>query len=541
MATAAVIGLSGGKRLLSSSYHYSDIVEKFSHTSDFSSTQYHLPPSRTIIVAKKSSKYTPTFPPSERQNHSIKALKEHVVDSEQCFQGYTSSVDVDSEQCFQGYTSSADVDSEQCFQGYTSSIDVDSEQCFQGYTSIDLDVGNYSLEALLLLQKSMLEKQWGLSFEREVLTHNSRREKIRRKVPVTSSGVSARQRRMNIKRKITTKTASATMQLRSTISPDLIQNRFKGYVKGVVSKELLSHAQVVKLSGKIKAGLSIDEHRSRLKERLGCEPSDDQVATSLKISRPELRAKIIECSLAREKLTMSNVRLVMSIAQRYDNMGAEMADLVQGGLIGLLRGIEKFDPSKGFKISTYVYWWIRQGVSRALVENSRTLRLPKHLHERLSLIRSAQNRLEERGVTPTIDKIAKYLNMSQRKVKNATEAISKVFSLDREPFPSLNGLPGDTHHSYIADKQLENIPWNGVDEWALKEEVNRLINATLVEREREIVRLYYGLDKECLTWEDISKRFVERKSKTSWTCCIGETKTCRQEEGDGSHAFEALI
>lgn len=224
MATAAVIGLSGGKRLLSSSYHYSDIVEKFSHASDFASTQYHLPPSKSLILAKKSSKYTPTFPPSERQNHSIKALKEHVV--------------------------------------------ADREQQFQVYSSIDLEVEtsgieNYSLEALLLLQKSMLEKQWGLSFEGEVLIHNSRREKVRRKLPVTCSGVSARQRRINIKRKITSKSASAMMQLRSIICPELIQNRLKGYVKGVVSEELLSHAEVVKLSGKIKAGLSLDDHKSR--------------------------------------------------------------------------------------------------------------------------------------------------------------------------------------------------------------------------------------------------------------------------------------
>lgn len=250
----------------------------------------------------------------------------------------------------------------------------------------------------------------------------------------------------------------------------------------------------------------MEERKSRLKERLGCEPSDEQLATSLRISRAELRSRLIESSLAREKLAMSNVRLVMSIAQRYDNMGAEMSDLVQGGLIGLLRGIEKFDSSKGFKISTYVYWWIRQGVSRALVENSRTLRLPAHLHERLGLIRNAKVRLEEKGITPSVDRIAECLNMSQKKVRNATEAIGKVFSLDRDAFPSLNGLPGETHHSYIADIHVENNPWHGVDEWALKDEVNKLMNVTLSKREREIIRLYYGLDNECLTWEDISKR-----------------------------------
>ncbi|GMP93226.1 hypothetical protein CsSME_00043155 [Camellia sinensis var. sinensis] len=91
-----------------------------------------------------------------------------------------------------------------------------------------------------------------------------------------------------------------------------------------------------------------------------------------------------------------------------------------------------------------------EGVSRALVENARTLRLPTYLHERLSLIRNAKTKHEEEGIAPPID------------------AISKLFSLDREAFPSLNGLPGETLHSYFADNHLENNPWHGVDEWALK-------------------------------------------------------------------------
>ncbi|PHT30195.1 RNA polymerase sigma factor sigA [Capsicum baccatum] len=472
MATTAVIGLSAGKRLLSSSFYYSDLNEKLSCSSDHSLPCNQAPPVKNVITAKKSSDYSPSCA-SSRKLQCPKALKEHV--------------DIASD--------SSDVQS--WFEKF--------EQLQNESDNEDL-----SMEVLLLLQKSMLEKQWNLSAE-GTLTATPEHEKNCEEIHITCSGTSARRRRMDSRqrvlgRKSSATPTSATKTPRSIIGSELLQSRLKGYVKGVVSEELLTHTEVLQLSKKIQVGLHVEEQKSRLKERLGCEPSDDQLAISLKWSRTDLQSTLIECSLARERLAMSNVRLVMKIAQRYDNMGAEMADLVQGGLIGLLRGIEKFDPSKGYKISTYVYWWIRQGVSRSLVENSRTLRLPTHLHERLGLIRNAKMRLEENGITPSVNNIAARLNMSQKKVRNATEASSRVYSLDREAFPSLNGLPGETLHSYIADNHLENNPWHGVDIWALKDEVNNLISSTLREREREIIRLYYGLDNECLTWEDISKR-----------------------------------
>ncbi|XP_055828946.1 RNA polymerase sigma factor sigA-like isoform X2 [Solanum dulcamara] len=443
MATAAVIGLSAGKRLLSSSFYYSDLNEKLSCSSDHSLPCHQVPSVKNVITAKKSSDYSPSCV-SSRKLQSAKALKEH-----------------------------ADVASDPS----------DVQSWFKRFEQLQNESDD-SVEVLLLLQKSMLEKQWNLSAE-ETLTASPQHEKNCKKMNITCSGTSARRRRMDSRqrflgRKSSVIPTSATKPLRSIIGPELLQNRIKGYVKGVVSEELLTHTEVLQLSKKIQVGLHVEEQKSRLKERLGCEPSDDQLALSLKMSRTDLQSTLIECSLARERLSMSNVRLVMSIAQRYDNMGAEMADLVQGGLIGLLRGIEKFDPSKGYKISTYVYWWIRQGVSRTLVENSRTLRLPTHLHERLGLIRNAKMRLEEKGITPSVNNIAACLNMSQKKVRNATE--------------------------YIADNHLENNPWHGVDVWAIKDEVNSLISSTLREREREIIRLYYGLDSECLTWEDISKR-----------------------------------
>ncbi|KAI7754401.1 hypothetical protein M8C21_024473 [Ambrosia artemisiifolia] len=470
MATNAVIGLRAGERLLTSSSYYSDVNEKLSSSSELG---FVAVPTKNVIAAKKSTNYRHGFIPKRhnQDTHYIRALKVNTAS------GF-SSID-------------------QWVHGFEHLVHEDANQ-------------EFSVEALLSLQKSLLEKQWNLSTE-ATLTKVKPSEKSSKKIYVNGSGKSARRRRIDAQRKIPNRRLSSNevgvkKQLKFVISPELLQNRASGYVKGITSDTLLTHAEVVILSKKIKIGQRLEERKSRLKESLGSEPSEVQLAASLKISRAELQMKQIECKLAREKLAMSNVRLVMSVAQKYANMGAEIGDLIQGGLIGLLRGIEKYDSSRGFKISTYVYWWIRQGVSKALIENSRTLRVPVHVHERLSAIRHAKAKLEKKGITPSIEKIAESLNMSTKKVLNATEANCKVFSLDRPAFPSLNGLSSDTFHSYMADDHPENNPWHGVDNGALKDEVNKLMTTSLREREREIIRLYYGLDNEFLTWEDISRR-----------------------------------
>ncbi|KAL6008611.1 hypothetical protein ACLOJK_034125 [Asimina triloba] len=440
MATTAVLGLSAGKRLLSCSFYSSDLSDRLMSVHDLGVSQFQAASTKNIIFAKKSENFGARFP-SDQHTQSIKAVREHVD---------------------------------------TSFLPSTARTCCQRTDILEKDENNVeaSLEVLILLQKSMLEKQWNLSFD--VVTSDAL-EVVDKKVKVTRSGISARRRRTNAKRTPVNQAASCVLQNKRKhhgfiISPEMLQGRLSGYVNGVTSKELLSHAEVKQLSKKIQVGIFLEEHNAILKKKLGHEPSDEQLASSLRISRAELLSKKIECSFARDKLAMSNIRLVMAIAQKFDNMGAEMGDLVQG-------------------------------VSKALVENSKTLRLPSHLHERLSLIRNAKIKLEERGIAPSIEKIAETLNMSQKKVRNATEAVSKVLSLDRDAFPALNGLPGETLHSYIADNKLENNPWHGFDERSLKDEVNKLINTTLREREREIICLYFGLDKEPHTWEDIGRQF----------------------------------
>ncbi|KAK8936924.1 RNA polymerase sigma factor sigA [Platanthera zijinensis] len=468
MVMTAVIGLASVKRLLSNSPYSPEFTDK--SFTDHGAVQPLAASSKSTIFAKQSS-HVGMESLTNRQTKVIKALK--------------AQVDISA----------------------PSSTGILRER-FDTFKDQDIDFET-SLEVLVLLQKSMLEKQWELTinYARTITTP----EKNCRKSGITRSGVSARLRRADMRRKFTYRNASEVYMDKqkhfSLDRPEFQQTSLGSYVRGTPSEALLRHSEVVQLSSKIKIGLVIEDQKMKLKERLGFEPSDKQLASLLKMPCANLRSNLMECSLAREKLAMSNVRLVMSIAQKYDRMGSEMADLVQGGLIGLLRGIEKFDSSKGCKISTYVYWWIRQGVSRTLSENSRTLRLPTHLHERLSSIHHARIRLQAKGITPSIDNIAESLNMSIKKVRNATEAVSRVLSLDRDAFPSLDGLPGETLHSYIKDDNLDNNPWHGFEEWSLKDEVKSLLITTLSRREREIICRYYGLNVESETWEDIGKQF----------------------------------
>lgn len=228
MATAAVIGLSAGKRLLSSSFYYSDIAEKLSYGNDYGLAHHQVFSSKKVIMAKKESSDRPSFL-SNRRTRSIRALREHADTA-----------------CD---PSTADVGLEKL------------DRLEEERPSMEL-----SVDALILLQKSMLEKQWNLSTE-EVVTDRKQKDK-RNKIQFACSGTSARKRRFDSRKKVVYRNCSTTelgesKQAKTTISPELLRNRPKGYVRGVTSEQLLTHSEVVQLSKLIKIGLHFDERRSR--------------------------------------------------------------------------------------------------------------------------------------------------------------------------------------------------------------------------------------------------------------------------------------
>ncbi len=270
--------------------------------------------------------------------------------------------------------------------------------------------------------------------------------------------------------------------------------------------------EAIKGNASIERYVHLIDARDRLTSSLGHRPSLERWAAEASVMVSDLKpimaegkqhwAKLVSIPVeeleqiqtqglrAKEHMIKANLRLVVSVAKKYQNRGLELLDLIQEGTLGLERAVDKFDPTKGYRFSTYAYWWIRQGITRAIATQSRTIRLPVHITEKLNKIKKAQRKIaQEKGRTATIEDIAVELEMTAPQVREVLLRVPRSVSLETKV-----GKEKDTELGDLLETE-ETSPEEILMRESLRRDLLQLL-ADLTSRERDVIQMRFGLGSD---------------------------------------------
>ena len=269
--------------------------------------------------------------------------------------------------------------------------------------------------------------------------------------------------------------------------PKITGDNVRAYLRDIGRIPLLEHDEEILLGRQVQRLMEIQA----VADLLG-KPSNEALADSLDISVKELRRDIRAGEKAKEKMVTANLRLVVSVAKKYTKRNMELLDIIQEGTIGLVRGVEKFDPGRGYKFSTYAYWWIRQGITRAIAEKSRAIRLPIHVTENLNRLKKAQRELSQmNGYMPTVKELSVELDLTEDDIKD-------LMCKGRQP-TSLEIKIGENRDTALIDllEDETQLPDELLATACIKDDIRELIE-DLPEMQAAVISMRYGIGDDML-------------------------------------------
>jgi RNA polymerase nonessential primary-like sigma factor len=262
------------------------------------------------------------------------------------------------------------------------------------------------------------------------------------------------------------------------------------YLQDIGRFPLLTGSQEIAYARLVQQMVAIEQRKAELVQKLNREPTTSELAADLQKTEAEVAQILQQGQWAKQKMVTANLRLVVSVAKKYQNRNMELLDLIQEGALGLQRGVEKFDPNRGYKLSTYAYWWITQAITRAIAEQSRTIRLPVHLTEILNKVKKVQREsFQKLGRHATAEEIASALNLSTDKLREYLAASRTAISLNKQV--------GDEKETELGEilADVGASPEKLLTQELLSQDVAKFLEP-LTPIQRQVLTLSFGLEND---------------------------------------------